>query len=330
MAKLRPATQREAPIIKIRVAPESWRFTAYCFFWSMCIFAIMMSKIFVIPLLARGPTKEGDICGPFNRDSPDFGVNLGEGFDFSTQSHLQELFGFNNICVNWDYSPSREMTAMVYPLFEYSLIVYLCLDFLNTKLSYQRGELNEWFWSFSKVVFPLNVFLCSQFRMIFVCIAYENPSQHTAGFLGLQVALMLVAIQNTLYVIDSNECLNFCGTVKNTRLAGIAYLIGDLAISSVKITATIFVVQNGKGAPWTLEPSIVPGQCTGELVDKIWMIFNAVLPLILSYNRAKSEYPLDIAITSEEPTYVSSIGESAPLTGGSSGTKYESAISVAI
>ena len=69
MAKLRPATQREAPIIKIRVAPESWRFTAYCFFWSMCIFAIMMSKIFVIPLLARGPEKEGDVCGPFNRVS---------------------------------------------------------------------------------------------------------------------------------------------------------------------------------------------------------------------------------------------------------------------
>ena len=98
------------------------------------------------------------------QDSPDFGVNLGEGFDFKTQSHLIQLFGFANICANWDYSPSRELTAMVYPLFEYSLLVYLCLDFLNTKLSYQRGELEEWFWSFSKIVFPINLFLCAQFR----------------------------------------------------------------------------------------------------------------------------------------------------------------------
>ena len=166
--------------------------------------------------------------------------------------------------------------------------------------------------------------------MIFVCIAYENVKQHTAGFLGLQVALMLVAIQNTLYVWDSNECLNFLGTIRNTRIAGIAYLIGDLAISSVKITATIYVVKEGKGAAWTLEPSFVPGQCVGELVDKVWMIFNAVIPLIISYNRAKSEYPLDIAITSQEPAYVATTEEAVPLTGGSAGTKYESAVSVDI
>jgi len=330
MVKLRPATAREAPIIKMTVSPESWRFTAYCFFWSMCIFAITMSKIFVVPYLAAGPKKEGDICGPFNRDAPDFGVNLGEGFDFNTQSHLIQLFGFANICANWDYSPSREMTAMFYPLFEYSLILYLCLDFLQVKLSYQRGELSEWFWTFSKIVFPINVVLCSQFRMIFVCIAYLDVQKHTAGFLGLQVALMLVAISNTLYVYDSNECLNLFGTIEKTRLAGLVYLVGDLIISSIKITATIFVVQNGYGAPWTLNPSGIPGLCVGQVVDQVWMIFNAVLPLIISYNRAKSEYPLEIAITSEEPSYVEDTGEGAPLTGGSSGAKYESAMTVAI
>ncbi len=75
-----------------------------------------------------------------------------------------QLFGFANICANWDYSPSRELTAMVYPLFEYSLLVYLCLDFLQTQLSYKRGELNEWFYTFAKIVFPINIFLCAQFR----------------------------------------------------------------------------------------------------------------------------------------------------------------------
>ncbi len=82
------------------------------------------------------------------------------------------LFGFENICVNWDYEPSRQLTAMVYPLFEYSLLVYLILDFAQTKLSYKRGELTEWFYAFSKVVFPINVFLCAMFRKYSVVFTF--------------------------------------------------------------------------------------------------------------------------------------------------------------
>ncbi len=264
------------------------------------------------------------------QEAPDFasGIHLGEGFDFRTESHLVQLFGFANICANWDYSPSREFTAMVYPLFEYSLLVYLVLDFVQTKLSYKRGELTEWFYAFSKIVFPINIFLCAQFRMIFVCIAYENVSQHTAGFLGLQISLVLVALQNTIYVIDSNVSYDFLGGITNTRLVAIAYLIGLCSISFVKVQATIFVVMNGRGAPWTLEPAAIGDQVVGQLVDKVWMIFNAVLPLVISYVRSKNEYPLDIVITSDEPNYVEKGQEMKPLnkSGGGGGLKYESSV----
>ncbi len=140
--------------------------------------------------------------------------------------------------------------------------------------------------------------------MIFVCIAYEDPSKHTAGFLGLQITLVLVAVKNVLYVIDSNEAVDFLGGMKQTKTVAIVYLIGLLIIGSIKITATIYVVQNGVGAPWTLNPSPLPGNVVGQLVDKVWMIFNAVLPLIISHVRAKNEYPLQFSITSDEPNYV--------------------------
>jgi hypothetical protein len=55
-------------VIKMSVAAESWRFTAYCAFWGMCGFAIAMTKIFVAPFLAAGPA-DGSTCGPFNRVS---------------------------------------------------------------------------------------------------------------------------------------------------------------------------------------------------------------------------------------------------------------------
>ncbi len=67
--KAKPVAPRAEPVEKIRVAPESWRTTAYIFFWSMCIFAICMAEIFVIPAMAKGPAIPGSPCGPFNRVS---------------------------------------------------------------------------------------------------------------------------------------------------------------------------------------------------------------------------------------------------------------------
>ena len=72
--------------------------------------------------------------------------------------------------------------------------------------------------------------------MIFVCIAYENVQQHTAGFLGLQVVLILVAVQNVLYIIDADVSYNFLGGIKRTRQVAITYLGLLLVISAVKVS----------------------------------------------------------------------------------------------
>ena len=98
------------------------------------------------------------------QDNPELEVSPGKGFDVVTQGHLIEHFHVNNVCVNWDYSPSRELTSIVYPLFEYSVVIYLCLDFAAIVLANMRGEIHPWFWSFSKIAFPVQIFLCSQFR----------------------------------------------------------------------------------------------------------------------------------------------------------------------
>lgn len=330
--KLRPKDGKpvsNAPL-KITIAAETWRFIAYIFFWGMCGFAILISKTVVAPKLLEGPTaygmEEGNTCGPFNREWPEGNVKLGEGFDINTQTHLQMLFGFANICTNWDYTPARELTAMVYPLFEYSLIVYLVLDFVTTLLANRRGELNAWFWQFSKIAFVINLVLCAQFRMIFVCIAYEKVQQHTAGFLGLQVALILVAVQNSLFLVDTDVSYEFFGGIHKTRKVIKAYIIGLLAISSVKVTATIYVVGNGFGAPWTMQDSGIGDMKVGQLVDKIWMLFNAVAPLIISFFRSKNEIPLVIEISTRAPNYIGdSSTEDKPLVKSSGGPnmKYE-------
>lgn len=154
-------------------------------------------------------------------------------------------------------------------------------------------------------------------------IAYENVRGHTAGFLGLQIALIIVALQDVWFIYDTNTAYKQLGSthearLKNTRMLALAYVIGDLIICSFKITATIYVVSEGHGAPWTLKQSFIPGKCVGQVVDIIWMIFNALIPLFVSNFRSKNEVPLKIVISQDAAPYIeaTAAGENAPLTGG--------------
>jgi len=310
--------------IKATISVEKWRCIAYLFFWTMCGFAIMCSKVWVAPYLAAGPAADTPAnqmgCGPFNLNDPGNGVVPGDGFSFPNGTHLTFLFGFPNICVNWDYSPARELTAMYFPLFEYSLVVYLVLDFIATTIAFKRGDLAEWFYKFSKGAFGLNVLLCIWFRMIFVCKAYENVNLHTAGFLGLQIALILVAVQNTLFVIMTEQSYNIKTLVlgipisfstATTAFLAKLYLGCLLVVSAFKISFTMYVVGNGVGAPVTLIFIDALGMPVGKLTDTVWMIFNAVLPLIIAIIRMSNEEPLEFDISIADSKAGS--GEGAPL-----------------
>ena len=75
--------------LEFKFNPETIRFVAYIFFWTMCILAIIITKYVVGPILLAGPT-DGKSCPPFE---------TGEGFDINENSHLIRLFGYNNVSV---------------------------------------------------------------------------------------------------------------------------------------------------------------------------------------------------------------------------------------
>lgn len=74
--------------INLQVSPEAWRFVAYLFFWTMCGIAILLNNTLVAPILLKG-NPDGSSCPPFESG--------GKGFDVHTNSHLNRLFGFNNV-----------------------------------------------------------------------------------------------------------------------------------------------------------------------------------------------------------------------------------------
>jgi hypothetical protein len=47
--------------------------------------------------------------------------------------------------------------------------------------------------------------------MVFIVIAYDNMRGHMAGFLGLQITLVMVAILNTAYIIETEVSYGFLG-----------------------------------------------------------------------------------------------------------------------
>lgn len=289
----------QATDFTVTLNPEKWRVRFYLFFWTMCILAIVMTQIFVLPILAAGappdtpPEQLG--CGPFNREGWG-GLKYGDGFDFA-HTHLIQAFGFANICANWDYSPSREITGMYFPLFEYSFVIYLVLDYAAMKLAYLQGEIPVWFWKLVNYVTPLCIVFVVMFRMIFVFKAYEDVQGHTAGFLGMQIALLLVAVMNVLYVA-LNPTLDYSAYgISNKTLAIIAYvyLLLDGFITLVKIYGTVIIVFFGTTPDYFFYE--VGSTTLGRVIDLGYMLFNAFIPLVIAYVRSATEEGLTVKVT---------------------------------
>ncbi|VEU45209.1 unnamed protein product [Pseudo-nitzschia multistriata] len=301
--------------LSITVKPERWRLFAYGFFWSLMIFAKLVCATLVEPIIEAGAPPDTPAerlgCGPFNREGGPFDLEYGMGFTLD-ESHLTQIFGYANSCVVWDYTPAREMMAMYFPFFEYSLVIYLFLDYTSTMLSYRRGELPEWYWKLMQVVTPINIFLAAMFRMIFVCVAYEQIEGHALAFLGFQVVLLNVAITNAMYIWLTGQeytrvTLLPCIPKISLSAPVVAfvtkiYLICTVAISVVKIYGTLLFVLGGD-ISWYLIPVPFTGKVLGQIIDLIWMTFNAILPFYFAYVRAENEDPFIIEIDAPKHIY---------------------------
>ena len=86
-------------------------------------------------------------------------------------SHLKDMFGYNNICVYWDYPPSRELVALIYPIFEFSFLLYVLVDFVHLRLACKSGGVPgaaQWLYRLVATFLPFKILLICWFRMIFV------------------------------------------------------------------------------------------------------------------------------------------------------------------
>ena len=72
------------------------------------------------------------------------------------------------------------------------------------------------------------------------------------------------------------------------------YLCCNLIISPVKLYLTSEIVFKGAPAAWSLGQ--VGSSYAAEVVDKVWFVFNAIIPMIVAVIRMLSENPLIFTI----------------------------------
>lgn len=298
----RRTPEKDGETLDVVVSVESIRVIAYINFFIMIACATVLNKVLVTPRLAEG---DGTTCGAFNGKfgNEANGILPGDGFDVATGSHLVRLFGFNNVCSRWDYSPSREITAMIYPIFEYALLLYLFFEGVQAKIYFKKGWVSETYYRVFQILFIPMILGCAWFRMIFVVIAYEQPAGHTAGFLGLQITLIIVAMLNVYFMIDSKAEYAWLGGRKGTIAVATIYIVLNLIISPIKLYLTCNIVFYSEPALWSL--NTIGGAYIGQVVDTIWFIFNAVIPLLVGFLRAFSEPSITITIDVASSNYSS-------------------------
>lgn len=190
---------------------------------------------------------------------------------------------------------------MIYPIFEYCLLLYLFFELVQTCIYFRKGWVSKTYYRVFLFFFVLMFLGCAWFRMIFVLIAYENISAHTAGFLGLQITLILVALLNTYFIVDSKAEYAWLGGRKGTLAFAFLYIVCNLIVSGFKLTLTCYIVFFTEPAGWSL--NTIGGALVGEVVDKIWFVFNAILPLCVATLRCFSEPPLIIKVDVESSKY---------------------------
>lgn len=190
---------------------------------------------------------------------------------------------------------------MIYPIFEYCLLLYLFFELVQSYIYFKKGWVSETYYRVFNFFFIFMFLGCAWFRMIFVLIAYESVSGHTAGFLGLQITLFLVAMLNTYFIIDSKAEYTFLGGRKGTLAFAYIYIVCNLIVSGFKLTLTCYIVFFTEPAGWSL--NTIGGALVGEFVDKIWFVFNAILPLCIATLRCFSEPLLIIKVDVEASKY---------------------------
>lgn len=221
--------------IVLRVQPETFRFLGYCSFWFTMICSIIVTNFI-----------------SFDKD----------------ETALVKTFGYNNICLFFDFDPARIVASILHSNTEVLLTVYFLCNGLNFFRAYSFGLVS--YHKCKIVVFalvPLQTVGLLWFRTSFVVLSEKNMTGHTMPFLLLQASLASISLQNYWFRQAVCPC-----SQQHWKLH-LAYVAMTLGCTMVKVVINIFALSGSR---------ITSGQ-VAQFFDVTWMVLVAGIPLGLAY-----------------------------------------------
>jgi hypothetical protein len=127
--------------------------------------------------------------------------------------------------------------------------------------------------------------------MIFVISVEESAAGHTLGFLGLQIFLLLVALENVMLANCRKEDYFRLGHKATKALSWTYYFIlAPATIMKIVFTIAFLVKKPLLDIHDPLQVLFI------RTLDRIWLVLAAVLPLFFSIYQYKTEPHLKIKI----------------------------------
>jgi hypothetical protein len=161
----------------IRLVVEKLRLMGYAGFWLVVITGIILTRLFA-------------------------DLNL-------ETSLLTKVFGYNNICVYFDYAPSTYVLPFLWAVTLVMLLLYIVVHWIHMRDEVQAGTLSPALYNTLTSLKGFEALTLISFTTIFAV----NPSApshdnytlaiHTAPFFLLQLGMVSLAMSNTLHGIRS-------------------------------------------------------------------------------------------------------------------------------
>jgi hypothetical protein len=288
----------DSHVIKISIHPETVRQVQYVNFYFMVAFAALISwrEVFV-----DGKDKDGKMV-------------VGSGLARLHNSDLIRAFGYNNICIFWDYDPATWMTAMIYPFVDLPMLSYVALNWLRQKRDCDRRLISTELFNVMTFLHAIEFLLLMWFRMIFVNKAFENVSMHTAPFEGFQIAMSMNAVMNLVYYSyaeikygDGIQAKVFGSPDSLRRKLAKLYAAATIIVTAVKQFLGWTLICRVEGwfcKDMGLNPTLPRDRAIGQFFDIAWFFLVAVFPFLLTFWLKKNSEPLEFTVKVGKPGLV--------------------------
>jgi hypothetical protein len=183
------------------------------------------------------------------------------------------------VCVMWDFSPAKEVAAIIFPLAQYLFQAYLLVCLIRSYQSALAGEVPRWYLILTCVFTAITMLIIAEFHIVFIISPEVSVGGHTYPFILLQVGLLLIATQNYIYnhLIGHRLFEASVGPVFATLLATM-YLVCFFAVTLIKIII-IGSILNGRPV---LDTTVSSGASLAQAADTLWVIFAVPIPMAIA------------------------------------------------